>query len=143
MPVNGIFGTTIELLGKTLDLRAQRQNLISANLANVETPGYTPNDISFESQLKSALKKGGAPTHTPNSRHIPLKGTGGGGPSALELVTGQMIELPAKSSGPDGNGVEMESEMGRMAENQIMYNASVQLLTKKFEMMKQAIRGTL
>jgi flagellar basal-body rod protein FlgB len=143
MPVNGIFGTTIELLGKTLDLRAQRQNLISANLANVETPGYTPNDISFESQLKSALKQGGkAQTHIPNSRHIPLKGAGGG-PSALELVTGQMIELPAKSSGPDGNGVEMESEMGRMAENQIMYNASVQILTKKFEMMKQAIRGTL
>ena len=144
MPVNGIFGTTIELLGKTLDLRAQRQNLISANLANVETPGYTPNDISFESELKSALKKGGAAqTHAANPRHIPLKGSGGGGASALELVTGQMIELPVKSAGADGNGVEMESEMGRMAENQIMYNASVQLLTKKFEMMKQAIRGTL
>jgi flagellar basal-body rod protein FlgB len=144
MPVNGIFGTTIELLGKTLDLRTQRQNLISANLANAETPGYTPNDISFESELKSALKKGGGQqTHTPNARHIPLKGAGGGGVNALALVTGQMVELPVKSAGPDGNGVEVESEMGRMAENQIMYNASVQLLTKKFEMMKQAIRGTI
>jgi len=139
MPVNGIFGTTIELLGKTLDLRTQRQNLISANLANVETPGYTPTDISFEGELKSALKKGPV-TQSPNPRHIPLKG---GGNVGLQQVTGQMIELPAKSAGPDGNGVEMESEMGRMSENQIMYNASVQLLTKKFEMMKQAIRGTI
>ena len=141
MPVNAMFGTTVELLGKTLDLRAKRQNLISANLANVETPGYTPSDLSFEAELKSALNKGG--TGTPaitNPRHIPLKG---GGSAGIELVAGQMIELPDKEAGPDGNGVELESEMGRLAENQIMYNASVQLLTKKFEMMKQAIRGTL
>ena len=138
MPVNGIFGTTIELLGKTLDLRAQRQNLISANLANVETPGYTPNDISFESELKTALKNGGKDQRT-NPRHIPLKGGG----VSLDRVQGEVIELESRNLGPDGNGVEMEAEMGRMTENQIMYNASVQLLTKKFEMMKQAIRGTL
>jgi flagellar basal-body rod protein FlgB len=142
MPVNAMFGTTVELLGKTLDLRAKRQGLIAANLANVETPGYTPSDISFEAELKSALKKGGkgGGDTAPNPRHIPLRGSGAAG---LELVAGQLVDLPGKSAGPDGNGVELESEMGRMAENQIMYNASVQLLTKKFEMMKQAIRGTL
>jgi flagellar basal-body rod protein FlgB len=140
MPVNSIFGTTVELLGKTLDLRAKRQGLIAANLANVETPGYTPSDLSFESELKSALKKGGT-TPSANPRHIPLKG---GGAAGIDRVTGVLVDLPGKGGGsPDGNGVELESEMGRMAENQIMYNASVQLLTKKFEMMKQAIRGTL
>ena len=51
--------------------------------------------------------------------------------------------MTSKNMGPDGNGVELESEMGRMAENQIMYNATVQLLGKKFEGLKQAIRGTL
>ena len=138
MPVNALFGTTVELLGKTLDLRAKRQNLISANLANAETPGYIPNDISFESQLKSALKQG-SQAESSNPRHIPLKG----GSTALERVTGLVLETPGRNPGPDGNGVEVESEMGHLAENQIMYNASVQLLTKKFEMMKQAIRGTL
>jgi flagellar basal-body rod protein FlgB len=140
MPVNGIFGTTVELLGKTLDMRAKRQGLIAANLANVETPGYTPTDLSFEKELKGALKKGASAAIT-NPRHIPLKG--GGNTKALELVAGDVVELPGKAAGPDGNGVELEAEMGRMAENQIMYNASVQLLTKKFEMMKQAIRGTI
>ena len=140
MPVNTIFDTTVNLLGKSLDLRAKRQNMISANLANVETPGYTPTDLSFEAELKSALNKGGGKTaSSTNPRHIQLKG----GSAALELVAGQSVELPGRGTGPDGNGVELESEMGRMAENQIMYNASVQLLTKKFEMMKQAIRGTL
>ena len=138
MPVQGIFGTTVELLGKSLDLRAKRQALISANLANVETPGYTPSDLSFEGRLKSALKEGpkGPVTHP---RHIPLKG----GAAPLERVQGDVVELPGKNMAPDGNGVELESEMGRMAENQIMYNATVQLLGKKFETLKQAIRGTI
>ena len=140
MPVQGLFGTTIELLGKTLDLRAKRHELISSNLANVETPGYTPSDLSFESELKGALNKRGAePAEPSSSRFIPLKRAAGG----LERVRGEIVELPGRNTGPDGNGVEMESEMGRMAQNQIMYNASVQLLNKKFEMMKQAIRGTL
>ncbi|GFO53357.1 flagellar basal body rod protein FlgB [Geomonas sp. Red276] len=139
MPVNSLFGSTIDLLGKTLDLRAKRQILISANLANVETPGYTPSDVSFESELKSALTKGSIDTPPANPRHIPLRH----GAQALEAVQGTVVQGPDTNAGLDGNGVEMESEMSRLAENQIMYNASVQLLTKKFEMMKQAIRGTL
>ncbi|HBG04983.1 MAG: flagellar basal-body rod protein FlgB [Geobacteraceae bacterium GWC2_58_44] len=138
MPVQGIFGTTVELLGKSLDLRAKRHALISSNLANVETPGYTPSNLSFEGQLKSALNKGGSGP-APHPRHIPLKG----GVAGLDRVQGELVETPGKSPGPDGNGVELESEMGRMAENQIMYNATVQLLGKKFEGLKQAIRGTL
>jgi len=138
MPVNGIFGTTVDLLGKTLDLRVKRQGLIAANLANAETPNYTPTELKFEDELKGALKKGGKPATT-HPRHIPLKGTS----ARLEVVTGQVVEVPDKAPSPDGNGVELESEMGKMAENQIMYNASVQLLTKKFEMMKQAIRGSI
>lgn len=141
MAVDPLFGPTIQLLGKTLDLRARRQGIIAANLANVETPGYTPSDLSFESELKSALKKGGtrADSAPANPRHIPLKGRA----ASIDLVAGDLVRLPEKEVGPDGNGVGLENEMGRMAENQIMYNASVQLLTKEFEMMKQAIRGTL
>jgi flagellar basal-body rod protein FlgB len=138
MPIPGIFGTTIELLGKSLDLRAKRHAVISANLANVETPGYTPTDLSFESELKGALRKGGSAPST-HPRHIPLKG----GAASLLQVQGTVTEAPDGAEGRDGNGVQLETQMGRMAENQIMYNASVQLLNKKFEMMKQAIKGTL
>ena len=140
MPVQGIFGTTIELLGKTLDLRAKRQELISANLANADTPGFTPSDLSFEAELRGALNNRAAPSSPPpDPRFLPLKN----GPRSLERVQGELVEMQERNVGPDGNGVEVESEMGRMAQNQIMYNTSVQLLTKKFEMMKQAIKGTL
>jgi flagellar basal-body rod protein FlgB len=51
------------------------------------------------------------------------------------------VETPAGSPGRDGNGVELENEMGRMVENQIMFNADVQLLTKKFQELTLAIKG--
>jgi flagellar basal-body rod protein FlgB len=38
--------------------------------------------------------------------------------------------------------VDIEAEMGKMAENQILYNASVQMIAKKFDGLRQAIRGT-
>ncbi len=137
MPVDGLFSSTITILDKSIDLRVRQQNLLSANLANAETPKYIPKSLSFEEELQSAVKgeNKGAPTLT-NPRHIPLKGLAG----KVEAVTGKVIETPARTPGNDGNAVELETEMGRLAENQIMYNASVQILSKKFEGLKSAIR---
>ena len=136
MPIDRLFGTTLDLLSKNIDLRAKNHNMISANLANVETPNYTPTSLSFEDELRGALKgKKGTPAVT-NPRHIPLKGQS----SSLEQVQGRVLETPSASPGKDNNGVELEAEMGRMVENQLMYNASIQILSKKFEGLKYAIR---
>ena len=136
MPIDGIFNSTINLLGKGIDLRARQQNLISSNIANAETPNYVPKALAFEDELQGALKGHmGSPAIT-NARHIPIKGAS----NRIDTVTGRVLETPSKSPGKDGNAVEMESEMSRMMENQIMYNASVQMLTKKFDGLKMAIR---
>ncbi len=136
MPLDGIFGTTVELLGKSVDLRARNHNYISGNLANAETPGYIPANLSFEGELKQALKGKGSPAVT-NPRHIPLKGSA----ANLKEVQGKVVEEPADSVGRDGNAVELEHEMGRMVANQVMFNASAQMLAKKFEGLKYAIKG--
>lgn len=139
MAIDGIFNTTIRLLEKNLDLRAKNQNLISANLANSETPGYIPSSLSFEGELKDALKnRGGETSPLTNPRHIPLKGRAAG----LDMVQGEVAKKPDGTVGFDGNGVELEQEMGRLAENQILYNASIQLAVKKFEGLKTAIKGS-
>lgn len=141
MPIEGLFGTTIDVLGKSIDLRTKSHNQISANIANAETPDYVPSTVSFEGELREALdsrsagkKRGQAVTHP---RHIPLKGQA----SSLDAVNGTVIKTPAPSTGRDGNAVELEQEMGNLAANQIMYNASVQMLGKKFEGLKLAIKG--
>lgn len=138
MPVDGIFGTTIDLLGKAIDLRTKNQNLISSNIANAETPNYTPKALEFEQELQGAVKNGskGTPAIT-DPRHLPLKGAA----TRLQSVTGQVIETPSKTPGNDGNSVELENEMSRLLENQVMFNASVQMLTKKFGDLSMAIKG--
>lgn len=138
MPIDGLFSSTIDILSKNIDLRAKQHNLVSSNIANAETPNYVPKALVFEDELQGAIK--GNPTttgSTTNPRHIPLKEGGG----TIHSVQGQVIESPAKTPGKDGNAVELEGEMSRMVENQILYNASVQILTKKFEGLRTAIKG--
>jgi len=138
MPIDGIFNKTVDILGKSIDLRTKQQNMISANIANAETPNYVPKSLSFEDELQGAVKGSntGAVART-DPRHLPLKGAN----NRIQSVTGRVIETPAKTPGKDGNAVELEGEMGKMMENQIMYNASVQLLAKKFEGLRTAIKG--
>ena len=137
MQLEGLFNNTINVLGKSIDLRNKSQNLISSNIANVETPNYMPKSLVFEDELQGALKGGrkGTPAMT-NARHIPLKGSA----ARVESVAGRIVETSARTPGRDGNAVELENEMSRLAENQIMYNASVQMLAKKFEGLRTAIK---
>ncbi len=138
MALNGLFDTSINLLGKSLDLRAQNHNRLSANIANAETPGYKPTALSFENELKGALNdKNGATPSVTNHRHIALRNDA----ASLEMVQGSVVDTSSNTAGLDGNGVELESEMGRMVENQIMYNANIQMLTKKFTSLTLAIKG--
>lgn len=138
MAINELFGTTIDLVAKNLDLRAKNHLQIAANISNTETPGYIPKTLSFEQELKGAMKSGeGLQATSHNPRHIPLKGMAG----RVAEVQGTLKEVPSNDMGRDGNGVDLEREMGRMAENQILFNASVQILSKKFEGLKYAVRG--
>lgn len=144
MPIDGLFNTTIDLLGKNIDLRTRNQNLISSNLANAETPGYTPKSLEFEQELQSAVKKSssrksqstvaGALT---NPAHIPLRGGSG---ERISQVNGRVVETPAKTPGRDGNSVELENEMSKMMQNQVLFNASVQLLARQFAELRTALR---
>ncbi len=50
-----IFGHTSKMLGKALDVSAKRHNLISGNIANMDTIGYKPRDLDFNKTLKRLM----------------------------------------------------------------------------------------
>jgi flagellar basal-body rod protein FlgB len=127
-----IFGETINLLEKALDIRGERAQVISSNIANQDTPGFKGKEINF----KETLKKLSGPSEALTLIHSH--------PSHFGVVSpGQSIE-PSPLSGPsvrlDGNNINSENEMAKLAENTLSYQASVQIISKEFNMIRSAIK---
>jgi flagellar basal-body rod protein FlgB len=124
--------TTVQALNHALNFRQMRQNLLSANVANAETPGYKAKRIDFEEALSNALSD--QKFDEWNERTFGSKGG-----DSLSSITPQIYEDSDGEVADDGNTVNVEKEMSAMAENKIMYDAAVQLLNKKLAIMKYAI----
>ncbi len=124
---------TLAVLEKSLDLRAQNQQVIAGNMANVDTPGYSARKMSFEDNLQQAIKRPEMNTKPVHARHIPVDG------ASLHQVQGR-IERDVDTSGiGDGNTVSLAEEMFSLAENQLLYEAGTQILKKKLTMLKYAV----
>jgi flagellar basal-body rod protein FlgB len=121
-----IFNQTFGLLKKVLDLRQQNQQLITTNIANAETPGYVPARLDFEKGLQQALA---AQAPVPAARDASVN-------QALDRVEGTVVRLPGNGAIGDNNRVEVDQEMVSLAENEIMYEAAVSMMTKKLAMLK-------
>ncbi|RZO45250.1 MAG: flagellar basal body rod protein FlgB [Proteobacteria bacterium] len=132
----GMFDNNIfTLVQKTLDFRTQRQDLLASNIANKDTPGYKAEDMVFQKSLEKALhaEEPGL-LKTTNPRHFDGRNT-----PPLKLVEAQRINSASPFPDFDGNTVDLDREMAKMAENQLMYNASIRMLTHQFRMLKTAI----
>ena len=131
---NLLFGDQVpQVLKRTLDALAQRQILIASNISNIDTPGYKAKDISFESQLSDALGSGdNLSLSVTNSGHI---GHSGNGDDAIQF---EVFE-ESGPAGSDGNNVDLDKEMMKLAEIQIQYSAVVQLLAKRTSTIRSAI----
>ncbi|MCY4524773.1 MAG: flagellar basal body rod protein FlgB [Halobacteriovoraceae bacterium] len=125
---------TIAALATSLNFRQMRQELISSNIANAETPGYKAKRVSFEDALARALDVDGKENlNIGSSKHYNV---GSGGFASLKPDIYQEVNGIVRD---DGNNVDRDGEMAKMAENKILYDASVQLLNKKLGLMKYAI----
>ncbi len=121
------------LMKKTLDFSSSRHLLITMNVANADTPGYKAHDIDFQSQLREVISTDGQLSMTKtNERHF--------GPSndAIKALEPQPFE-ETQASKSNGNNVDMDKEMVKMAENQIRFNAIIQLMMKRGSSIKSAI----
>ncbi len=126
----------MQLLSKVLDLRAEKAQVISANIANAETPGYSPSVFDFEQDLSNAIKQAGSiDLSTSHANHISI------GSANFSSVVGKIIEVPGEVPIGDENGVSVEQEMIALSENEILYETSTQLLNKKLSLLKHVISG--
>lgn len=132
--MRGLFERHIELTGKVMDLRLQRQNLVGANIANVNTPGYKARSLEFEEKLQSALNQNelGKMTRT-SERHLPAtfspEGFQGDG-----IKDFRAREVIGKDS------VDLDKEMTENAKNTMMYNALAMVIRKNFQGVQKVVQ---
>jgi flagellar basal-body rod protein FlgB len=127
---------TLKALTTALNFREMRQELITSNVANANTPGYKAKKLDFEEALARALDVDGQMKMSAlNERH---HNVGNGGFNNLEP---EVYDNPNGIVSENGNTVDVEAEMAQMAENKLMYDALVQLINKKMGIMKYAINS--
>jgi len=115
----------LQFQSQALKLRSYRQELLSANIANSDTPNYKAVDFEFAQALKSATEAGAAASTSPN-----------GAAPQPELK----YRMPAQSS-LDGNSVEMDAERGKFADNTVRYEAAMRTLSAQIKTMLAAVQG--
>lgn len=130
------FDANMQLLSKVLDLRAQKAQVISANIANAETPGYAAKRFDFEEDLARALgSRDTLALATSHGDHIAL------GPANFNAVNGKVVTIKDQSGIGDKNSVQLNQEMLELSENELLYETAAQLLKKRLSQLNHVISG--
>ena len=129
-PVDKLFG----IHAQSMTVRAQRAELLAANLANVDTPNYKAKDIDFSvafNQAKDAQQQ--VSVQTSNAGHLN---------NSVNGVSADAIRYRVPSSASlDGNTVDGDLERSAFTENAVRYQVSVSILSNRINGMISVLRG--
>ncbi len=119
----------VNTLGTALDATALRNEIISNNIANVDTPEYKRKDIRFETELKQAFLRSDDSTVDATVKHLDLR----------ELEPEVYTDYAELSYRYDGNNVDIDNENVILAKNQIKYNGLMASVNKEFSNLKRVM----
>ncbi len=126
-----LFGETFQMMTKSLDISSRRHNLITGNIANMDTVGYKPEDLDFRKNLEKAMA-GKEPETMSRTNEKHLSGVDAKG-SYLEGQNSEDVDTYHLDS------VNIDSEMTNLVENNIKYRSTSELLLRKLDKLKYAI----
>ncbi|MCF6093843.1 flagellar basal body rod protein FlgB [Microaerobacter geothermalis] len=129
-------GQTLRILTQGLDATAMRQRVLANNIANVDTPNYKRQDVSFSSIFQEALNRSASSFtgYRTNSKHIPIGGDAYRKYSGYQVITDHQTNM-----NNNGNNVDIDFEMSQLAQNQIFYNALVEETNSYFSKLRIVI----
>ncbi|MGQ9629600.1 MAG: flagellar basal body rod protein FlgB [bacterium] len=129
-------GLTLKVLNKAFTASVMRQEVISNNIANVDTPNYKKSYVSFEEELRWALKrpKQVLSARKTDPRHIDF------GPPIPEAddVQPQIHRQDDTTYRTDGNNIDIDVEANEMAENTIMAGYLAVWMREDYRMLSAA-----
>lgn len=116
-----LFGETSHLLSEMIRAASLRHQVLARNIANIDTPGYRPMEVDFSETLRLASE------------------TGEGSATVVRAVV--TTDRSVGAGRYDGNAVDLDRQMAKMAENALWHNAMIQLLNSRMNLLRTAIRG--
>jgi flagellar basal-body rod protein FlgB len=123
--MDALFDKTVNLLSNMLDYRNKRHQVVVSNIANIDTPGYKPSDLSFKNEFDKA---GQLAMATTNARHMPPPRN-----------SGEAVQYELQTSDEEA---KVDTEMANLAENNLMYNTTVEMLARKFRGLNTVLKET-
>lgn len=117
----------INVLDKAADASWKRNEVISNNIANVDTPGYKRKDVQFDTYLMSALT---------GDNSLDKRVADADFDSLTPTVYTDNASLSYRL---DGNNVDIDTESANLAENQIRYYALLDSMTQEFSRIKTVL----
>jgi flagellar basal-body rod protein FlgB len=136
MESQGMYKGTFKLLERAMDLRSTKHNVVMSNIANMDTPNYKAFDVIIEEEMEKT-KSAGDTSQVKKTHQKHLSGRNG----AAGYVRPTLEETEQKTLRKDGNTVDLDREMAKLSENNLMYDALAQIISKKFQGLKDAIKG--
>lgn len=138
-----IFDATLSQLERSLDVRLLRHNLLAANAANADTPGFRPKDVDFTAAMASVANRSEpsaaleavttAPGHLETG--VPI-GSASAQDAQLSPKDLPVVDIASNNASLDGNTVDLDRTMVAMAENALQYGASARAAGRKLAILK-------
>lgn len=130
----GLLGNEGAFKANLMNLRNRRQEMIAANIANADTPGYKARRLEFEDVFRDSMPPSDQlPMMRTTSHHLPITPT--------LPITGEMQEVETPIPKKDKNSVDLEQEMARQSANQLLYNYAAQSMSGQINQMRMIIQG--
>ncbi|HBP65145.1 MAG TPA: flagellar basal body rod protein FlgB [Desulfosporosinus sp.] len=126
-------GPVLNVLQKGLEASSMRQQVLSNNIANIDTPSFKRSDVDFQTVLGTVLgeKSGALSLKLTAQKHLPgLADVGGSA-----IVTDQSTSLRN-----DGNNVDVDKEMTNVAENGLYYNSLTSAISSQLGLLRMVLK---
>ncbi|MFH2093645.1 MAG: flagellar basal body rod protein FlgB [Pseudomonadota bacterium] len=127
-----IFGHTVNMISKALDISTQRHNLIAGNVANMDTIGYKPADLDFNQTLKRAMNEQ-EPDYLDQTHNRHLSSSGDEPPFKINGENSEEVDIYHLDS------VNIDREMMNLTENNIKYRSTTEMLLRKMKILQYSI----
>lgn len=115
--------TSFRVTNQGLDILWKKQQIISQNIANKDTPDYKAKYIDFYSVLKEKLQDNGKVKTELNLDY-------------------KIVEDSYTADQPDGNNVDSDMQQIELARAQLQYSALINQLNGEFDLMRSALKST-